>query len=214
MKRMQGFSLVELMVSMVLGLLITGAALQLLLANQQSFALQQTLSRVQENGQLFVRFLVTDLRRAGLEMANVASTDAQGVRFTASGNIPGSNNGNDYDRLTLSYHGVTDCEGSIAPAMTEVVNTYFVNDDSELLCQGGLTGGNGVVLLEDVEAFEVLYGIDEERDGTAKVNRYVEAGLQGGTRFWRFAFLCCLKRKATHCQKATETKSFLFSPKR
>ena len=76
MKRMQGFSLVELMVSMVLGLLITGAALQLLLANQQSFALQQTLSRVQENGQLFVRFLVTDLRRAGLEMANVASTDA------------------------------------------------------------------------------------------------------------------------------------------
>ena len=58
MKRMQGFSLVELMVSMVLGLLITGAALQLLLANQQSFALQQTLSRVQEHGQLFVRFLV------------------------------------------------------------------------------------------------------------------------------------------------------------
>ena len=63
MKRMQGFSLVELMVSMVLGLLITGAALQLLLANQQSFALQQTLSRVQEHGQLFVRFLATDLHR-------------------------------------------------------------------------------------------------------------------------------------------------------
>ena len=57
MKKSKGFSLVELMVAMLLGLLITGAALQLFLANQQSFALQQTLSRVQENGQLFVRFL-------------------------------------------------------------------------------------------------------------------------------------------------------------
>ncbi|MBB10256.1 MULTISPECIES: PilW family protein [unclassified Alcanivorax] len=213
MKRMQGFSLVELMVSMVLGLLITGAALQLLLANQQSFALQQTLSRVQENGQLFVRFLVTDLRRAGLEMANVASTDAQGVRFTASGNIPGSNNGNDYDRLTLSYHGVTDCEGSIAPAMTEVVNTYFVNDDSELLCQGGLTGGNGVVLLEDVEAFEVLYGIDEERDGTAKVNRYVEAGLQGGNPVLAVRFSLLLKEESNSLPKGDGDKEFFILTK-
>ena len=52
MRKDKGFSLVELMVAMLLGLLITGAALQLFLANQQSFALQQTLSRVQENGQL------------------------------------------------------------------------------------------------------------------------------------------------------------------
>ena len=66
MRKNKGFSLVDLMEAMLLGLLITGAALQLFLANQQAFALQQTLSRVQENGQLFVRFLVADLRSAGL----------------------------------------------------------------------------------------------------------------------------------------------------
>ena len=81
MKKSKGFSLVELMVAMLLGLLITGAALQLFLANQQSFALQQTLSRVQEDGQLFVRYLREDLRRAGLEMDGVtALTDEKGIR--------------------------------------------------------------------------------------------------------------------------------------
>ena len=101
MRKNKGFSLVELMVAMLLGLLITGAALQLFLANQQSFALQQTLSRVQENGQLFVRFLVSDLRRAGLERDGIAALPPEkGIRFTLSGTVPGSDNGSDYDRLT------------------------------------------------------------------------------------------------------------------
>ncbi|MZR61359.1 PilW family protein [Alcanivorax sp. DP30] len=191
MKAERGFSLIELMVAMLLGLLITGAAVQLFLANQQSFLLQQTLSRVQENGQLFVRFLVADLRRTGLEMSGVSSTFDKGVRFAAAGGLPGSSNGADFDRLTVSYHGTSDCEGSVAGAVTEIVNSYFVNGDSELVCQGSLTGGGGVVLLDGIEAFEVLYGIDQNEDGFANVSRYVEAGSQGVNPVVavRFAFL-------------------------
>lgn len=209
MRKSKGFSLVELMVAMLLGLLITGAALQLFLANQQSFALQQTLSRVQENGQLFVRFLVADLRRAGLERDGLAVLpDEKGVRFADSGTVPGSANGTDYDRLTLGYHGTSDCEGSVISDPVEVVNTYFVNSDAELLCQGGLTGGNGVVLLDGVEAFEVLYGIDENKDGYANVSRYVEAGDQGVSPVIAVRFSLLLKEESNSLPQGDGDRKF------
>ena len=106
MKKQHGFSLVELMVAMVLGLIITAAATQLFIANQQSFVLQQTLARVQEDGQLFVRFLVGDLRRAGLEGDTVVSTRTMGIQFSnpAGGTAyPVTQEGATYDRLTLGY---------------------------------------------------------------------------------------------------------------
>ncbi|MBQ24293.1 PilW family protein [Alcanivorax sp.] len=209
MKKSKGFSLVELMVAMLLGLLITGAALQLFLANQQSFALQQTLSRVQENGQLFVRFLVSDLRRAGLERDGIAALPPEkGIRFTLSGTVPGSDNGSDYDRLTLGYHGLSDCEGSVVSDLTEVVNTYFVNSDAELVCQGNLTGGNGVVLLDGIEAFEVLYGIDENKDGYANVSRYVEAGSQGSSPVIAVRFSLLLKEESNSLPESDGTRRF------
>jgi len=206
MKRQQGFSLVELMVALLLGLLITGAAVQLFLTNQRSFLLQQTLSRVQENGQLFVRFLVTDLRRTGLEMTGVASAIDKGVRFASAGGLPGSSNGADFDRLTVSYHGTSDCEGSATAAMVDVVNTYFVNADNELVCQGNLTGGAGVVLLDGVEAFEVLYGIDEVVDGFANVNRYVEAGSQGSNPVIAVRFSLLLKEESSNLPEGDGTR--------
>ena len=209
MKKSKGFSLVELMVAMLLGLLITGAALQLFLANQQSFALQQTLSRVQEDGQLFVRYLREDLRRAGLEMdAVTALTDEKGIRFATVGTVPGSANGNDYDRLTLAYHGMSDCEGSAVTILSEVVNTYFVNNDGKLICKGNLTGGNGVVLLDGVEAFELLYGIDENQDGYANVSRYVEAGNQGSFPVVAVRFSLLLKEESNSLPQSDGSRKF------
>lgn len=208
MNKNKGFSLVELMVSMLLGLLITGAAMQLFLANQQTFALQQTLSRVQEDGQLFVRFLVSDLRRAGLEMDGVSSSYAQGVQFAQVQGMPGSSDGADFDRITVAYHGVSDCEGTQVAAMTEVVNTYFVNEDAELICDGNLTGGGGVALLTGVEAFEVMYGIDDQKkDCVANVSRYVSAGSQGGHLIAAVRFGLLLKEEGSSLPKSDGTKT-------
>ncbi|MBP23249.1 MAG: prepilin-type cleavage/methylation domain-containing protein, partial [Alcanivorax sp.] len=109
MKKQSGFSFVELMVAMVVGLVVTGAALQLLITNNRTFALQQATSRVQENGQLVMRFLVRDLRRTGLDQ-NVASVVPGGVLFVPAAGLPASSDGAT-DRITIAYHGTTDCEG-------------------------------------------------------------------------------------------------------
>ena len=148
-------------------------------------------------------------------MAGVGSTFDKGVRFTATGAIPGSDNGANADRLTLSYHGTADCEGGAlaGSVMTEIVNTYYVNDDNELVCQGNLTGGAGVVLLTDVEAFEVLYGIDQNPDGYANVSSYVEAGAQGANPVIAVRFALLLKEESGSLPEGDGSKTFFVLTK-
>ncbi len=65
MLRQQGFSLVELMVSMTLGLLLMGGVMQTFLASKQTYSANNALSRVQESGRFAMEFLTNDIRNAG-----------------------------------------------------------------------------------------------------------------------------------------------------
>lgn len=61
----RGFSLVELMVALVLGLVIGAAVIQMFLASKTTYRLQDAMARVQENGRFAVNFLAGDIRMAG-----------------------------------------------------------------------------------------------------------------------------------------------------
>lgn len=182
MRRSQaGFSLVELMVAMALGLLITGAALSLFSTNQRMFQLQQGESELQEQGYLAMRFIVEDVRMAGFHDLSVGAAPAPVIN-ASSPSIPAASDGagGGNDRLTISYHGFRDCEGNPAAATNRslVVNTYWVDDDRKLRCRGNkavpLT--SGVTLLDGVESFQVLYGMDTTpNDQVAFASQYVPA---------------------------------------
>ena len=134
--RMAGFSLVELMVAMVLGLLITAAAVSLFSTNQRTFALQQAMSESQEQGQLALRFIGQDLQLTGYVSDQVSTLNYPGVNLETFLGMPASAdsaNGTN-DRLTISHHGRADCTGTtLTPAVvTEVANTYWVDDDGNL----------------------------------------------------------------------------------
>jgi prepilin-type N-terminal cleavage/methylation domain-containing protein len=80
--KQRGFSLVELMVALLLGTLITAAAVQMFITNQRSFRLQQTMSEVQETGRFAAELISKELRMAGLTRAD--GTESGGV-IVASG---------------------------------------------------------------------------------------------------------------------------------
>ena len=74
----RGFTLIELMVSMVLGLVIIGGATSVILANRQSYRTNEALSQVQESARTAFELLARDTREAGItgcdnsgRMANV-----------------------------------------------------------------------------------------------------------------------------------------------
>ncbi|MBB3062421.1 PilW family protein [Microbulbifer rhizosphaerae] len=65
MRKQRGISLVELMVSITLGLILMTGVVQLFLSSRATFSTQQAASGVQESGRLAMEFISQDIRMAG-----------------------------------------------------------------------------------------------------------------------------------------------------
>jgi len=64
-RRQTGLSLVELMISLVLGLLVIGGALSVFASNKQTFLSTESLGRVQESARVAFELMARDVREAG-----------------------------------------------------------------------------------------------------------------------------------------------------
>ena len=179
-----GFSLVELMIAMLLGTLITAAAVQIFSMTQSTFQLQRGLTDVQEQGRFAVDFIGRDLRMMGLRQSGAVAVGVELAPVTVGATVipaaaDGGANGSGNDRLTFSFFARvtdTDCEGN-SPAVddTLVVNTYWVEDGS-LMCQGSLDAASvGLELVSGVDTFQVLYGVDTVADEIPFASRYLRA---------------------------------------
>lgn len=82
MNKQRGLSLVELMISIALGLMLMAGVIQMFITTKTSFTVQQGLSRIQETGRMAIEFIGHDLRMAsnvgcvkmqspGKDMANI-----------------------------------------------------------------------------------------------------------------------------------------------
>ena len=65
LKSQYGLSLIELMVSLVIGLILTAAVLQTFIGSRVSYSMQTELAKLQENARFAMTFLNRDLQRAG-----------------------------------------------------------------------------------------------------------------------------------------------------
>lgn len=170
-RRQRGFSLLELMVAMALGLLISAAAIQLFLANQISMNFQRGMNDVQANGRFAIDQIVHDIRLAGLGPASAVTNSSAAViglpfnvadipglpntsvalnrnataRATGAGAVTGLLS--DSDQLVVQYlamNDTVDCEGNTVAAGNYLVARYFVRLDNgvpSLVCDGGNHNG-------------------------------------------------------------------------
>jgi type IV pilus assembly protein PilW len=64
-RRIAGLTLVELMVSLVLGLLVVGGAITVFVSNSQTYRATESLGRIQESGRVAFELMARDLRESG-----------------------------------------------------------------------------------------------------------------------------------------------------
>jgi type IV pilus assembly protein PilW len=64
-QRQAGFSLIELMVALTLGLLLVGGVISIFITNQQAFRTTAALGRVQENARISFELMARDVRQSG-----------------------------------------------------------------------------------------------------------------------------------------------------
>ncbi len=60
-----GYSLIEILIALVLGVMVTVGVFQIYISNKQSFHLTENQSRLQENARFALHFLTEDIRLAG-----------------------------------------------------------------------------------------------------------------------------------------------------
>jgi type IV pilus assembly protein PilW len=167
----QAFTVLELMISLVIGLLISMAAVQLFITNQSTFNLQRGLGDVGDNGRFALEFMAREVRQANFVPTDirknnnwpvvvVATTDMPaGVAAVISSNnqaaLPSPGSGKQggigaSDSLTIQYYtpvDTRDCEGDKVPANNYVLIRFFLRADtssdtgSALACEGGYHSG-------------------------------------------------------------------------
>lgn len=143
----RGFSLVELLVTLVIGLLLIGGVGVVFLSSQQAVNEAQSLSRMQENLRFAADYLVRDVRNAGFRdegALTIAQFRALGDNPPAGSTTPYVSLENDGRRVTVRYAGRGDCNDQFAD-LGIVQNTYEVLRGNELTC-------NGVLLVSGVTA--------------------------------------------------------------
>ncbi len=157
MRRQQGLSLVELMIALVLGLIVVSGLFNMYLGSTRSSQFSDGLQRMQENGRYGISTLQKGVRLAGY------SPDTPLDPF----DIAASNDTTLVAQMRRAY----DCNGgSTATTGGLAVNTYTLDTSSgdpltyKLVCTGNSPGAAPMTLVEGVEAFRVLYGIDSDDD--------------------------------------------------
>ncbi len=73
LQKNNGFSLVELLVSIVIGLFILAGATQILLDGRRSYSVQEELSYLQNNGRFIKDVLARDIKMAGYEGCGISN---------------------------------------------------------------------------------------------------------------------------------------------
>ena len=84
-----GYTLIELMIALVLGLLISAAALMLFLTAQRSYTLQQGMADLQDNANFGLNYITKDIRLTNLNVAQAEINDESaygGIVLTSSVN--------------------------------------------------------------------------------------------------------------------------------
>lgn len=152
-RKMSGYTLVELMVALVLGLIVVLVAVQMLLAGQRSVAFQNAVLNVQDNANIGLNYIVTDLKHTNLNLINrdMKSAGVSGL-IVSDSNYPANITTNrrlsstadlnspsltedDSDVLVIQYKPNLakgyDCEGEAITSPNEViVQRYFLRRDT------------------------------------------------------------------------------------
>ncbi|MEF2242024.1 PilW family protein [Xanthomonas arboricola] len=122
--RMRGVTLIELMIALVLGLLVVGAAIGIFLANRRTYSATESLGRVQENVRTAFELMARDVREASGNPC---------VNTVPIANVLKSKANNWYTNIDTWNSGITGVEGAFSsgsPANGTATGTRVAGTDA------------------------------------------------------------------------------------
>jgi type IV pilus assembly protein PilW len=182
----RGFTLIELMIAVTIGLLLTLVVANLFLSSRATYQTTDELSRLQENVRFAYQVLTRSVHIAGFRSS--PNTFANAVFPAGTLAVTGTEGaGTASDSFTIRYQGsgngtgtpdgsIVNCEGVLVDAGVMSRSTFTIaagaNGGNALFCDNGAAGG-AVEVVSDVDNMQLLYG--EDTNGDMVADRYVQA---------------------------------------
>jgi type IV pilus assembly protein PilW len=184
-----GLTLVEIMISLTLGLVVLLAVGSIYIGSRQTYRVQEDNARIQEAGKYALEVIGRSVRQAGADAEMTFNPVAITLNCVAPTCTPivGTNGvAAAADSLTVQLYAgrdeliggawfTRDCTGGQVASGTLMTNLFDING-TDLRCTGSVGGVQALV--SDVEDLQVLYGIDNDPPGTAgyqSADQYVAA---------------------------------------
>lgn len=162
----KGFTLIELMIALALGLIVVAAGTALFLSAQKSYTSQQAVAQIQDNANFGLNYISKGLRRGTANSGVIFNNNSTGTSSATTG----SNVNVKSDQLTIMYTptddqfksgAIFDCEGTQIINGSTVYERYFVRSGGGLACKAARSGdsalaGDGALIIPTVDYFHVL----------------------------------------------------------
>lgn len=193
--RERGFTLIEILVALILGLVVLGGVIQVFISTRQAVRIQQASSRMQENGRNAIALLTRYIRMGGYSTfpwdkgeTNWNPTQGErgfpaspgdnpfargqvvrGIGATESGNING------VDSIRIRYPGaadgmITTCLGRVVPVneMADITLSLTANDPVEgrsLQCTDNNNSPIPQPLVGGLQDMRIWYAVSQDPAG-------------------------------------------------
>lgn len=207
-----GFSLIELLVAMAIGLFLVTVIGVLFVNSKVTYLAQDANSRVQENSRFGLELLGQQIRSAGspniqftlLSSANLYAKPPvmkfEGVPLAGSEGASGVP-----DTVTVSFDSTIDCLGKTVTS--PVVNVFRINTATKQLeCLGNGDLTNAGAVLDDVEDLQVTY-LQPSPAGISYVSA-TDASMKDVTAV-RVCFLVRAKADAGKRSTGTQSQTYM-----
>ncbi len=192
--RHAGFTLIELMIALLIGLFLIGGLLVLVQAMKRTDTVQSGLSKLQENERLAMTLITNVVQTAGYFPDPL--NNSQSSEFPASGNFAvgqalyGTGTGTD-DTISVRYatsgtDGVLDCSGNTQGAST-LTNAFSLDVNGNLQCQltVGTAATQTITLVSGLTNVQILYGVQtNSASGNNSIDAYLDASQVTAGSYW------------------------------
>jgi type IV pilus assembly protein PilW len=189
--REAGFTLVELMVTVLIGLFLLGGLISLVGGMKRSQGTQNDMATLQDNERLAMTLLTNVIESAGYypdpssnpvdaELPAIAGTFAisgQPIFGTLAATVPAPGNTVSARYVSAGGDGVMDCTGN--STATGVTQTYIIKfrvdqPTSDLVCT--INGGPDLHLVTGIQSMQIYYGVQTNLSlNNASVDSYLDA---------------------------------------
>lgn len=203
-KTQRGVTLVELMVSLTIGLFLVGGLLTLLGAMKSTSQSQSGLSQLQDNERIALTIMTDVIQQSGYYVNPVINTVTSsfpvvaGTFSTAGQYVVGSGLGTAAapgDSITVRYNtaggdGIMNCLGGTSAVAATFISTFSVSGNNlqctlTTITSSATTGPTATTIVTGVSDLIIYYGVQTNAgSGTTSADTYLDATSVSSGNYW------------------------------